>query len=88
LTKKTVKRTIQEVRDLEHLAAVHNASANWLKVRYLSRDSSPAIGKIACEDGSSVPEEIIEQAVSHLESLAKELQDTAQAMLGKEVTNG
>ena len=85
--KKTVKNTLSEVRELEQLAAVYSASANWLKTRYISRDSAPAVSQVSC-NGAPVPEEVVELAIARDEALAKELTDTAEAMLAKEVSDG
>ena len=82
---KTVKQTLSEIQDLKFRAAVYQAGADWLRTRYISRDSAPAVSQINCE-GAPVPEEVVEAVLQEMEEQAKEMKDSADSYLGMEVS--
>ena len=84
---KTIKQALSEVSELSQRSAVYEAAANWLKTRYVSRDSTPAVSQVSC-DGAPVPEEVVEVVIQELMDQAVEMSDSAISMLGQEVGRG
>lgn len=84
---KTLKQTLSEVQELKQRSAVYEAAANWLQTRYVSRDSTPAVSQVSCE-GAPVPEAVVEDVITELREQASEMADSADSMLGMEVSGG
>lgn len=82
--KKTVGRVLQEIRDLKEEEAVLLVAANFLRTRYLPRDSVVSVPQIPCEN-SPCSYEVIEEVAEKLESMANEANKAATAALKEEM---
>ena len=71
---------LRTIHSLQGAAAVKTALASYLRFRYLSRDSSDAIAQIKDAEGRPVSESVIEAEARALESEAKEMMKTINAM--------
>ncbi len=83
----TLGDTIAQVREMEGRASVKRAMANYLRMRYLSRDSGRAVAAIQGSDGSAVSEEIVEAEARSLEEEAKEIDRAVRAAKLVEVSD-
>jgi hypothetical protein len=84
IKKKTFGRILEEVREFKERAAVSEALANYLRTRYLPRDSVKTVPQIPC-DGSPVSEATLDAMAAELESSAKEMRTLAESRLKEEI---
>lgn len=85
--RKTFKEAQDEYDELLGTAAINRALANYLRTRYLSRDSGVAHARIDC-NGRPVPEDLIELKAGDLEAEAAEMETSARSYEGAEVVDG
>ena len=83
----TVGETMAQVREMEGRAAVKRALAGYLRMRYVSRDSTTAVAQVRGPDGSAVSEEVIESEARSLESEAKEIETAVKAAKATELSD-
>jgi len=85
-SKKTLGEAMEEVTELEQKAAVQEVLANYLRGRYLSRDSVQALSRIDC-NGAPVQEVVVEAMAIELEEGVEEMRRVA-ARAKEEVFSG
>lgn len=83
----TVGEMLVQVRELESRAAVKRMLASYLRLRYIGRDATAPVAKIANEDGSSVPEEVVESEARLLEEEATSIEKAVKAAKAGEVSS-
>jgi len=81
---KTLDDVLHGIQSLKHQIAINRALANFLRTKYLPRDSISAPAKINCE-GAPVPEGAIEEAVARLEVEASDMGTDLKQYLQAEV---
>ena len=81
----TIGEMLVQVREMESRAAVKRVLAGYLRLRYVGRDSSPAVARIANGDGSSVSEEVVESEARLLEEEAVSIEKSMRAAKAGEV---
>lgn len=75
----TLGQALVQVREMEGRAATYRTAASYLRMRYIGRDSTPAVAQIRAADNSPVGEDVIEAAVNAMEQEAKELEQAVRA---------
>lgn len=83
---KTIGEVMSEVTELEQRAAVQEAVSNYLRGRYLSRDSGAALSQIDC-NGAPVPEVVIEATCIDMDEGVVAMRKAA-AKMKEEVVSG
>lgn len=82
---KTLEDVLDEIKAVKEESVVYSALANYLRTKYLPRDSMPEPSKLSCE-GAPVRIETIEEVAAALEEQARERKDQVLSLL-KEVVN-
>ena len=82
---KTLEDVLDEIKAVKEESVVYSALANYLRTKYLPRDSMPEPSKLSCE-GAPVRIETIEEVAAALEEQARERKDQVFSLL-KEVVN-
>lgn len=83
-SKTTVGQVMIDVREYAERAAIHKTLANFLRTRYLPRDSRSAQHRIDCE-GKPVSEAVLEGVVADLEESAEEFSTHSRNLETQEV---
>jgi hypothetical protein len=82
---KTLEDVLDEIKAVKEEAVVYLALSNYLRTKYLPRDSMPEPSKLSCE-GAPVRIETIDEVAAALEEQARERKDQVLSLL-KEVVN-
>ena len=82
---KSIGEVMKEITELEQRAAVQEAVSNYLRGRYLSRDSGAALSKINC-NGAPVPEVVIEATCIDLDEGVTAMRKAADRMKGEVIS--
>lgn len=78
---------LKQVRETEGRVAAKRTAAGYLRMRYLSRDSAPAVAQIRMPDGSAVSEDVIESEAQLLEREALDQERSIKAVREIEVAD-
>ncbi len=81
----TLGESITQVREMEGRSIVLRTVASYLRTRYLSRDSTPAVAQMRATDNSPVSEAVIEVQAMEFEREAASLEKAVKAAKAAEV---
>jgi hypothetical protein len=76
-----------QIREMKERAVVLRTLSGYLRLRYIARDSTPAVAHMKAEDGSPVSEAVIETIAIDLEKEAGSLEKGVRAAMSTEVQN-
>jgi len=81
----TLDDKLIQVKEMEGRIAVLRTCASYLRTRFLTRDSGPAVANMRALDGSPVSEPVIENQVVEFEREAASLEKAVRAARTAEV---
>lgn len=84
----TLGEALNQVREMEARVAVKRGLLNFLRMRYIGRDSADALAQFRVADGSPAPQAVVELEAQSIEEEIAELERAVRAAKTVEVDRG